>query len=83
MDGTHEVGEEASVGGGGQQIFIAELTYVVGWRVVPLSGGRFGVRRFCDWQAEDPCDTSTFDEAARLRETAVYAPGSRWTGLAW
>ena len=66
MGGTYEVGEEASVGGGGQQICVAELTCVVGRRVVPLIGGCSGVRKFCDWQLEDPCGTSTFDEAARL-----------------
>ena len=41
---TCEVGEQAGVGGGGQQC-VAEVTCVV-WRlVVPLSGGLSGVSR--------------------------------------
>jgi hypothetical protein len=39
---THEVGEEVGVGGGGQQICIAEVTCVV------LVAGGPGVRRFSD-----------------------------------
>jgi hypothetical protein len=45
VGGTYEVGEEACVGGGGQQC-VAEVTCVVWRRVVPLSGGHFGARRF-------------------------------------
>ena len=82
VGGTHEVGEEVGVGGGGQQC-VAEVTCVIWRRVVPLSGGRSSVRRFSDWLLEDPCGTSTFDEATRLLETTMYAPGSRLTGSAW
>ena len=48
VGGAHEVGDDAGVGGGGQQICVAEVTCVVWRRVVPLSGGRSGVRRFSD-----------------------------------
>jgi hypothetical protein len=82
VGGTHEVGEEAGVGGGGQQICIVEVTCVV-WRwVVPLSDGRSSVRRFSNRQLEDPCGTSTFDEATRSMKTTVYVPTSRWMGSA-
>ena len=83
MAGAHRVGDVADAGGGGQQICIAEVTCVVWRRVVPLSGGRFGTRRLSDWQLEDPCGTSIFDEAARLLEAAVYASGLWWTGSDW
>jgi hypothetical protein len=52
VSALHEVGEEAGMGGGGQQICIAEVTYVVWRRVVPLSDSRSGVRWFSDWQRQ-------------------------------
>jgi hypothetical protein len=82
VGGTHEVGKEAGVGGGGQQC-VAEVTCVVGRWVVPLSDGRSSVRRFSDWQLEDPCGIITFDEAARLLETTMYEPRSRRTRPTW
>ena len=33
VDDTHEVGEEADMGGGGQQTCIAEVTYAQHWPV--------------------------------------------------
>ena len=45
--------------------------------VVLLNDGRSDARMFSDRQMEDPCDTSTFDEAAKLLETTVYVTGSR------
>jgi hypothetical protein len=56
---------------------------VVWQRVILLSGDRSNTRRFSDRQMEDPCDTSTFDEAARLLDTTMYASRSRWMGSAW
>jgi hypothetical protein len=47
VGGTHEVSEEAGMGGGGQQC-VAEVTFVGWWRVVPLNGGCFGARRSSD-----------------------------------
>jgi hypothetical protein len=38
---------------------------VVWRRAVLHSGGRFGVRRCFDWQLENVCGTSTFEEVAR------------------
>jgi hypothetical protein len=32
VGGAHGVGEEANIGGSGQQICVAEVTYVLWWR---------------------------------------------------